>query len=178
MEREIRQSSIAAGGSVNVGAPNTQQTAITGGHTRALHSVRAGTIGSPAGVPTLVQAGLDPHADIKRSALTRKRLKMNEEKAKLEQLLLFLHANPGRAGGDVVERARNTHTKLGRDLIELDEEEAQLIRDLQPLHTATIIAARRFCGGTKIQVGNRMQEFLEDQVGGKAGLEEGEIVIR
>lgn len=178
VEREIRQSSIAAGGSVNVGAPNTQQTAITGGQTRALQSVRAGTIGSPAGVPTLVQAGLDPHADIKRSALTRKRLKMNEEKAKLEQLLLFLHANPGRAAGDVVERARNTHTKLGRDLIELDEEEAQLIRDLQPLHNATIIAARRFCGGTKIQVGNRMQEFLEDQVGGKAGLEEGEIVIR
>ena len=30
----------------------------------------------------------------------------------------------------------------------------------------------------QIQVGNRMQEFLEDQVGGKAGLEEGEIVIR
>ena len=178
VEREIRQSSIAAGGSVNVGAPNTQQTAITGGQTRALQSVRAGTIGSPAGVPTLVQAGLDPHADIQRSALTRKRPKMNEEKAKLEQLLLFLHANPGRAAGDVVERARNTHTKLGRDLIELDEEEAQLIRDLQPLHNATIIAARRFCGGTKIQVGNRMQEFLEDQVGGKAGLEEGEIVIR
>lgn len=178
VEREIRQSSIAAGGSVNVGAPNTQQTAITGGQTRALQSVRAGTIGSPAGVPTLVQAGLDPHADLKRSALTRKRLKMNEEKAKLEQLLLFLHANPGRAAGDVVERARNTHTKLDRDLSELDEEEAQLIRDLQPLHTATIIAARRFCGGAKIQVGNRMQEFLEDQVGGKASLEEGEIVIR
>ncbi|MRT33319.1 DUF342 domain-containing protein, partial [Xylella fastidiosa subsp. multiplex] len=110
----------------NVGAPNSQQTAITGGHTRALKSVRAGTIGSPAGVPTLVQAGLDPHADIKRSALTRKRLKMNEEKAKLEQLLLFLHSHPERATGDVVERARNTHTKLGRDLIQLDEEEAQL----------------------------------------------------
>lgn len=178
VEREIRQSSIAAGGSVNVGAPNSQQTAITGGHTRALKSVRAGTIGSPAGVPTLVQAGLDPHADIKRSALTRKRLKMNEEKAKLEQLLLFLHAHPERAAGDVVERARNTHTKLGRDLIQLDEEETQLIRDLQPLHNATIIAARRFCGGAKIQVGNKQQEFLEDQVGGKAALEEGQIVIR
>lgn len=178
VEREIRQSSIAAGGSVNVGAPNSQQTAITGGHTRALKSVRAGTIGSPAGVPTLVQAGLDPHADIKRSALTRKRLKMNEEKAKLEQLLLFLHSHPERATGDVVERARNTHTKLGRDLIQLDEEEAQLIRDLQPLHEATIIAARRFCGGAKIQVGNKQQEFLEDQVGGKAALEEGQIVIR
>ncbi|WMD18724.1 FapA family protein [Achromobacter seleniivolatilans] len=178
VEREIRQSSIAAGGSINVGPPNTQQSAITGGQTRALNAVRAGTIGSPSGIPTLVQAGLDPHADIKRSALTRKRLKMNEEKSKLEQLLMFLQANPQRAPGDVVERARNTHTKLVAELLALETEEAQLIRDLQPLHTATIAATRRFCSGVKIQLGNKMQEFLEDQVGGKAGLEEGEIVIR
>jgi uncharacterized protein (DUF342 family) len=178
VEREIRQSSIAAGGSVLVGPPNTQQSAITGGQTRALNAVRAGTIGSPSGVPTLVQAGLDPHADIKRSALTRKRLKMNEEKAKLEQLLMFLKANPQRAPGDVVERARNTHGKLSGELLALDAEEAQLVRDLLPLHTAVITATRRFCSGAKIQLGNKMQEFLEDQVGGKAGLEEGEIVIR
>ena len=178
VEREIRQSSIAAGGSVHVGPPNTQQSAITGGQIRALNAVRAGTIGSPSGIPTLVQAGLDPHADIKRSALTRKRLKMNEEKAKLEQLLMFLQANPQRAPGDVVERARNTHVKLSGDLIALDEEEGQLVRDLQPLHTATVTATRRFCSGAKIQLGNKVQEFLEDQVGGKAGLEEGEIVIR
>lgn len=178
VEREIRQCSIAAGGSVNLGPPNTQQSAITGGETRALLAVRAGTIGSPAGIPTLVQAGLDPHADIKRSALTRKRLKMNEEKAKLEQLLMFLQANPQRATGDVVERARNTHTKLIGDLAGLETEEAQLARDLLPQQNATIAATRRFCSGTKIQLGNKMQEFLEDQVGGKAGLEEGEIVIR
>lgn len=178
VEREIRQSSIAAGGSVLVGPPNTQQSAITGGQTRALNAVRAGTLGSPSGIPTLIQAGLDPHADIKRSALTRKRLKMNEEKAKLEQLLMFLQANPQRAPADVAERARNTHVKLAGDLLALEEEEGQLIRDLQPLHTAMITATRRFCSGTKIQLGNKMQEFLEDQVGGKAGLEEGEIVIR
>ena len=149
-----------------------------GGQIRALQAVRAGTIGSPAGVPTLVQAGLDPHADIKRTALTRKRVKMNEEKAKLEQLLLFLHSHPERATGDVVDRARNTHAKLGRDLVSLEEEEAQLVRDLQPIHTASITASRRYCSGVKIQIGNKMQEFLEDQVGGKAALEAGEIVIR
>lgn len=161
-----------------MGAANAQQTAIMGGQIRALQAVRAGTIGSPAGVPTLVQAGLDPHADIKRTALTRKRVKMNEEKAKLEQLLLFLHSHPERATGDVVDRARNTHAKLGRDLVSLEEEEAQLVRDLQPIHTASITASRRYCSGVKIQIGNKMQEFLEDQVGGKAALEAGEIVIR
>jgi uncharacterized protein (DUF342 family) len=178
VEREIRQSSIAAGGSVNVGPPNTQQSAITGGQTRAMQAVRAGTIGSPSGIPTLVQAGLDPHADIKRSALARKRQKMHEEKSKLEQLLMFLKANPQRAPGDVADRARNTHVKLSQDLLALDAEEAQLVLDLQPLASATIQAARRFCGGATIQVGNKVQEFLEDQIGGKAAVEEGQIVIR
>ncbi len=178
VEREVRQSNIAAGGSVNVGPPNTQQSAITGGQTRAMQAVRAGTIGSPSGIPTLVQAGLDPHADIKRAALARKRQKMNEEKAKLEQLLMFLRANPQRAPGDVAERARNTHVKLSQDLLAQDAEEAQLVVDLQPLASATIQAARRFCSGVTIQVGNKMQEFLEDQIGGKAAVEEGQIVIR
>ena len=135
-------------------------------------------IGSPAGIPTLVQAGLDPHADIKRSALARKRQKMNEEKAKLEQLLMFLRANPQRAPGDVAERARNTHVKLSHDLLQLDAEEAQLVHDLQPLASATIQATRRFCSGVTIQVGNKVQEFLEDQIGGKAAVEDGQIVIR
>ena len=78
----------------------------------------------------------------------------------------------------MVDRARNTHAKLGRDLVSLEEEEAQLVRDLQPIHTASITASRRYCSGVKIQIGNKMQEFLEDQVGGKAALEAGEIVIR
>ncbi|KAG1433846.1 hypothetical protein G6F55_014648 [Rhizopus delemar] len=91
---------------------------------------------------------------------------------------MFLKANPQRAPGDVVERARNTHGKLSGALLALDAEEAQLVRDLLPLHTAVITATRRFCSGEKIQWGNKMEEFLEDQVGGKAGLEEGEIVIR
>ncbi len=78
----------------------------------------------------------------------------------------------------MAERARNTHLKLGQDLAELEAEEAQLARELQPLQTATIVAARRFCSGVTIQLGNKMQEFLEDQIGGKAGLEEGQIVIR
>ncbi|MBO1014637.1 DUF342 domain-containing protein [Achromobacter sp. SD115] len=178
VEREVRQSSIATGGSVNVGPPNTQQSAITGGQTRAMQAVRAGTIGSPSGIPTLVQAGLDPHADIKRAALARKRQKMHEEKSKLEQLLMFLKANPQRAPGDVADRARNTHVKLSQDLLTLDAEEAQLVLDLQPLASATIRASRRFCSGVTIQVGNKVQEFLEDQIGGKAAVEEGQIVIR
>ncbi|HEY9274484.1 FapA family protein, partial [Achromobacter sp.] len=178
VEREVRQCSIASGGSINVGPPNTQQSAITGGQTRAMQAVRAGTIGSPSGIPTLVQAGLDPHADIKRAALARKRQKMHEEKSKLEQLLMFLKANPQRAPGDVADRARNTHVKLSQDLLALDAEEAQLVQDLQPLASATIQAARRFCSGVTIQVGNKVQEFLEDQIGGKAAVEQGQIVIR
>ena len=149
-----------------------------GGQIRALQAVRAGTIGSPAGVPTLVQAGLDPHADIKRTALTRKRVKMNEEKAASSNSCCCSCTRTPSAPPATWSTARATPTLLGRDLVSLEEEEAQLVRDLQPIHTASITASRRYCSGVKIQIGNKMQEFLEDQVGGKAALEAGEIVIR
>ena len=63
-------------------------------------------------------------------------------------------------------------------VLQLDAEEAQLVHDLQPLASATIQATRRFCSGVTIQVGNKVQEFLEDQIGGKAAVEDGQIVIR
>ena len=59
-----------------------------GGQIRALQAVR-GTIGSPAGVPTLVQAGLDPRRHQAHGVDAQAR--EDERGAKLEQLLLFLH---------------------------------------------------------------------------------------
>ncbi len=178
IEREIRQSNVASGGYVSVGPPGSHQGVITGGQTRALHAIRAGTIGAPSGIPTHVQAGLDPHADMKRSALGQKRQKLGEEKAKLEQLLIFLNMHPEKAAPGLNERARNTHTKICQDLSGLDEEEAQLAQLLQPIPDASVKASKRFCSGVRVQVGVKIQDFLEDQVGGTAAVEANQLVIR
>lgn len=178
IEREIRQSNVASGGYISVGPPGSHQGVITGGHTRALNAIRAGTIGAPSGIPTHVQAGLDPHADMKRTALAQKRQKLGEEKSKLEQLLIFLNMHPEKAAPGLNERARNTHTKICQDLAGLDEEEAQLAVLLQPIADASVKASKRFCSGVRLQVGVKIQDFLEDQIGGLAAVESNQLVIR
>ncbi|WP_028354940.1 FapA family protein [Bordetella petrii] len=177
-EREIRNSRIIAGHSVTVGPPGSHQGAVTGGEVCALHSVRAGTLGSMAGVATSVRVGLDPHADARRAALQAERQQLDEEKAKLDKLLEFLRAHPDKAAGGIGERAANTHARLAAGLQDLDRQQAALERQLQPLQSATITAAKRFYGGTTLQIGIKVTHLLEDQVGGKAGLEAGQLVIR
>jgi len=177
-EREIRHSRVLAGHSVTVGPPGSHQGVVTGGEVCALHAVRAGTLGSMAAVPTVVRVGLDPHAEARRATLHAERQRLEAERAKIEKILAFLQAHPEKAAGDIGERARNTHAKLGADLLALDSQEAELERRLQPLQSATIVAARRYCGGVTLQVGARVVTLLEDQAGGKAGLEAGQLVIR
>ncbi|MBV7484367.1 DUF342 domain-containing protein [Bordetella sp. BOR01] len=177
-EREIRHSRVLAGHSVMVGPPGSQQGAITGGEVCALHTVRAGTLGSMAAVPTVVRVGLDPHAETQRTALKTERHRLDEEKAKLEKLLMFLRLHPEKATGDIEDRARNTHAKVCADLQDLDRQEAELEQRLQPLQSAMITAAKRYYGGVTLQVGVKVRTLLEDQPGGKACLEAGQLAIR
>ncbi|AUL17256.1 DUF342 domain-containing protein [Bordetella bronchiseptica] len=177
-EREIRQSTVTAGETITVGPPGSQQGVITGGVAHAYKSVHAGTLGSMAGMPTVVRAGLNPHANAKRAALETRTRELEEEKAKLEKLILFLHNNPAKNVNNMSERARQTHAKISADLVELQAEDARLAKELQPLETAMIVASRRFFGGVTLHLGVKVTEFLEDQVGGKAVLEQGELAIR
>jgi len=178
VEREIRQADIKAGESVLVGPPGSQQGVITGGTVQALKSVQAGAIGSMSAVPTEVRVGLDPHAETKREALAAERRDLEERKDKLEKLLLFLRANPQKNVNGVGERARNTLDQMLAALVDLQARETKLAHDLLPLQGATITAKKRFYGGVTLHVAHKVMEFLEDQIGGRAGLEGSEIVIR
>lgn len=179
-EREIRQSRVYAGESVSVGPPNSQLGVITGGEVHAAKSISAGSIGSMAAVPTLVSAGLHPHAEAKRVALQQRRAGLDEEKSKLEKLILFLHHNPAKNVNGMSERARATHNRVVGDLGTLEIEEQRLHEQLQPLTNATITALKRFYGGVTLHVGGKIVELLEDQVGGRAVLdvEAGQVAIR
>lgn len=178
VEREVRLCTISAGESVLVGPPGSQQGVITGGEIHALKSVQSGSLGSMAGAPTEVRVGHDPHAASKRAALAEERRDLEDKKDKLEKLVLFLQANPHKNVNGVGDRARATLDQVLAGLRDLQLREEQLQRDLVPLQTATITAKKRFYGGVKLFIAGRRTEFIEDQIGGRAGLENGEIVIR
>ncbi|AKQ61881.1 DUF342 domain-containing protein [Bordetella hinzii] len=179
-EREVRQSRLYAGESVTVGPPKSNQGVITGGEIHATKSVNAGTIGSLAAVPTLICVGLHPHAEAKRAALLQRRNSLQDEKGKLEKLIVFLHNNPARNVNGMSDRARATHARVTGDLNLLQAEEERLDEQLQPLDNATIVALKRFHGGVTLRVSGKVLEIMEERPGGRAMLdaEAGQAVIR
>ncbi|WP_143220661.1 MULTISPECIES: DUF342 domain-containing protein [unclassified Achromobacter] len=178
VESEIRQSDVAAGDSVTVGGKGAAQGSINGGQVRALRSVRAVTLGTMAGVKTLVQVGVNPHAAMQKEALERTRLRLTEEKGKLEQLLIFLRKHPEKGANGIGARALQTHVKLNRDLGALEAKEAELAAEKDATDGATIEVGKRIYGGVDLQIGNRREEIIEDMGGGKATLSEGKLTIR
>lgn len=176
---EIRQSDVAAGQSIESGPPGSQQGVIAGGRCRALLLVRAGTIGSPAGVPTEVHVGVNPHAATRKAAIEQERHAVNEELGKLEKLLTFFQANPEKGEGGVADRVRNTMAAMVGKLQTLEADETALAAELSLTYSAVIHATRRFCGGTDLVVGVKRMQIIETTgVGGKAVLEEDEVVLR
>jgi len=178
VEREVRQCSLCAGESVLVGPPDSSMGVLTGGHVHALKSVQSGTLGSAAGAPTEVRVGIDPHVAAKRGVLDAERQTLTGKKDQLEKLILFLKANPHKNVNGVGERARLTLQQIQASLADVQNREAQLNGDLLPLQSAIIIAKRCFHGGVTLRIAHRRMALVEAQSGGRAGLENDEIVIR
>jgi uncharacterized protein len=177
-EREIRQCFVDSGESVVVGPPGGQNGVIVGGRVRAMTSVQAGVIGSSGAVRTEVQVGLDPHVHAQRAALQKKRQDLTEQQAKLEKLVMFLHANPQKDVDGVGDRARKTYKQTFSDMEALKAEEAELVKALQPKPDAYVAARKTIHSGVQIRVGHKAREFREDYPGGKARIgHDGEIAM-
>jgi uncharacterized protein (DUF342 family) len=178
VEREIRQSEVAAGDTVTVGLKGSAQGNISGGRVSALRGVKAVTLGTMAGVRTIVQVGINPHAQAQKEALQRTRKRLNEEKAKLEQLLIFLRKNPEKAANGIGERAVQTHAKVLKDLAGVDARERRLAAENSVAEEATVHASRKIHSGVEVQIVNRREEFTEDHPGGTAKLVDGKFTVR
>jgi uncharacterized protein (DUF342 family) len=176
VEREIFNSDVAAGHAVMVGASDSQGS-IIGGRTRALRFVQAATLGSMAGAPTEVQVGVNPNADSQRQALERERRRLEEERDKIEQLMIFLQRNPDKATGGLEERVSLTHAKALGDLALLNEKEQALADELRLLEEATIEARQHFRDGVQLRIGKRSRTLLEDLPAGRALLRDDEVMI-
>ncbi|MFC4277902.1 DUF342 domain-containing protein [Achromobacter aloeverae] len=175
---EIRQSDVAAGDSVTVGGKGASQGSINGGQVRALRAVRAVTLGTMAGVKTFVQVGVNPHAEMQKLALERTRVRLTEEKDKLEQLLVFLRKHPEKGANGIGARALQTHAKLTRDLAAVATKEAELAAEKDATEGAVIEVSKKIYGGVDLQIGNRREEIIEDRGGGKATLSDGKFTMR
>ncbi len=166
-EREIRQSFVDAGDCVVVGPPGSLRGVIVGGRIRAMMSVQSGVLGSMSTVRTEVQVGLDPRTGAKAEILKQKRTDLNEQKAKLEKLVLFLHANPQKDVNNVGQRARDTLKQTLVEMTALAAQEEELIKAMVPRPDAYVAVKKHIYSGVNARIGNKAREFREDYPGGK-----------
>lgn len=177
VEREILNSEVLAGGRITVGSPGATRGGIAGGRCCAMTLVRAPRLGTPGGVVTHIQVGLDPHADSRRAELEAARKKLKEERAKIEQLVNFLKANPAKAVDGIGERSQSTYLKILEELAALDTEEALVTRNMMRIEGVAIEAGQRLCNGVTLQVANRRMEMMDDFGRSRAIWHEGEVVV-
>jgi uncharacterized protein (DUF342 family) len=174
---EIRQSDVAAGDAIEAGPLGSQQGAITGGRSRALHRIRAGTLGAPAGTATLLQVGVHPRASERKAELELARTQLKEEQSKVEKLLGFFRQHPEKGAGGVEDRVRETYAGILAKLRGMDDAQAALAAELDQADHAIIEASRRFCGGVDLRLGTSSHVVIETLPGGKARNVNSRVVI-
>ncbi|GAB3266331.1 DUF342 domain-containing protein [Chitinimonas naiadis] len=176
-EGGIRQSELTAGESIVIGKPGSNQGSLIGGHARAHLLVRAPVIGSPSGVPTLVQVGFNPYLNAERSQTEQLRKRKQEELAKLRQLLAFFDQNPAKAVGGMREKAEHTRELYEAEVKELDSKLSELSEQMEMADGASIEAPKRIHGGANLQFGQKLLQVIEDKAGGRVRLVNDQVVI-
>lgn len=172
-DRGIHQSDVAAGDSILVGNGGV----IGGGRVCALHTIRAGSLGLPAGIPTLLQAGVQPALLAERDEIERQRKAKLDEFGKLLQIVMFCEQHPEKANPETLEKARRTLGKLRGEQRELDGRLAEIQDRLTVASGALIEATRHMHPGVQLQIGPRRLTVDEERRGGKAVLKGAQVVI-
>ncbi|WP_187395131.1 DUF342 domain-containing protein [Pigmentiphaga aceris] len=176
-EREIRQCEVLAGESVVVGRPGSRDGSIIGGKVRALKSIRAGRAGAPSGTPTMIQAGVNPHAAGKLAEVEKSRVRLLEEKSKLDKLMEVLDKRPD-VGEQQVERIRGMFSSVVGELFALDSKIKAIQQEMIPTSDARIEIFRGVQAGVTLHYAGHQRTFMEEREGGKAVIEKGHIVLR
>jgi len=177
VEREIVNSEVLAGGKVTVGMPGATHGGIAGGRCCAMTLVRAPRLGTPGGIVTHVQVGLDPHAESHRARLNAEREKLQAERAKIEQLIAFLKANPTRAAGGLGERSQTTYFKILEELAALDLEASHVAKNLVNTNGVAIEAGQCLYSGVTLQIAHCRAEMLDNYGRSRAIWHDDKVIV-
>ncbi|QDQ28950.1 DUF342 domain-containing protein [Chitinimonas arctica] len=176
-EGGVRQSELTAGETVVVGKPGGNTGSLIGGHTRARLLVRAPVLGSPSGVPTLVQVGFNPYLNAERTSTEQQRKRRVEELTKLRQLISFFDQNPAKAVGSMREKAENTRDLYEAEVKALDVKLSELAEQMEFAEGATVEAPKCIHGGVNLQIGPKLLQVIDDKPGGKVHLVDDQVVL-
>lgn len=172
-----KQSDLTAANHVIVGKENSRKGHIVGGTTRATQFIKALVIGSPAGLRTEVETGLNPVLHSTINNLEIKLEKLGKEKEELERVLAYAQENRDRVRPEILQKAQNTHEKLELDIETYAQEKEALLTRLSLTANARVIVGRQIFGGVVVHIGHQVWQVKEDRDGGTFYIQDGEITL-
>jgi uncharacterized protein (DUF342 family) len=163
IEEFSMHSELIAQNQVVVGKQGTQKGHIRGGRVCASSLVRAAVIGTPNGMKTRVQVGLNAAIEERLMSGRHQLDTCEKEQEKLEKLIAFLRQHPEKNRDGMREKAGHTLNNLYAEMARLVDEQRDLKEALQLVDQARVLAQHNVYAGSEIQIGGKLWRANDEQ---------------
>lgn len=175
VEEVVKQSELTAINQVVVGKEGSKKGHIIGGVTRATLLVQVAVAGSPAGIDTRIEVGVNPLIHGRLDAVNQRLQKLEKEKAELARIIAYARDNPQRINPDILQKAERTCEKLLLDIADSSRERETLQAQLNLADNAKVVIGQKLYGGVHIRIGNKVRQNEDERGGGTFRLDEEDI---
>jgi len=158
----VMQSELTSAGTITVGETGGRKGHIIGGLCRAAALVHAIVIGSHAGVPTVIEVGVDPALNQKLSFVKDT---LEEKNARLEELtktLAYVRENPGSMEPGLFQLKEKVYAKLQGEIAELTGEKKRLQKRMEINAQARVEVERDAFLGVQVRIGSAALQIEDD----------------
>ena len=159
------QSELTSGAGIMIGEVGGRKGHIIGGLCRAATLVHAIVVGSHAGVPTVVEVGVDPSINQKLGFVKET---LDEKGARLEELtktIAYVRENPGSMESGLLQLKERVYAKLQSEVAELTGEKKRLQKRLEINAQARVEVERSAFLGVQVRIGNSSLQLDDDLLG-------------
>lgn len=149
----VMNSELSSGNRIMVGEPGSQKGRIISATCRAAAQIDAITIGSRAGVSTMVEVGADPSAMDKLTSVKNILLSREKELEEATKALAYLHENPNKASSDMLKEKEKAFYRLQTEIQELSGQKRRLQKRMELVDNARIKVEREVYSGVRVKIG-------------------------
>jgi uncharacterized protein (DUF342 family) len=149
----VMNSELNAGNRIMVGEPGSSKGRIISALCRATSQIDAITIGSRAGVSTVVEVGADPSVLDKLTSVKDMLLTKEKEMEEITKALAYLRENPNKVSPDMLKEKEKAFHRLQTEIQELSGQKRRLQKRMELVDNASIKVEREVYSGVRIKIG-------------------------
>jgi len=154
----VKQSELTAINQVVVGREGSKKGHIVGGLTRATLLIQAQVAGSPAGIRTDMEVGVNPLLQSRMDAVGKRLQQLAKEQEELARIIVYARDNPQRIKPELLQKTEHTREKLQLDIDTCAQEKDVLQTQLGLADDARVVIGQKVFGGVHVRIGNKMRQ--------------------